>query len=85
MGDLKPEQLDAVIVVLKATLSEDGYQQVVDNMAGEETLNSGGRRGRVVFGKDEYYFSILGTPSVTEPWMWQFGGHHLAFNGSTTN
>ena len=82
MGDLKPEQLDAVIVVLKATLSEDGYQQVVDNMAGEETLNSGGRRGRVVFGKDEYYFSILGTPSVTEPWMWQFGGHHLAFNAT---
>ncbi len=82
MGDLKPEQFEAVMAVLKATLSVDGYQQVIDNMAGEETLNSGGRRGRVVFGKDEYYFSILGTPSVTEPWMWQFGGHHLAINAT---
>lgn len=82
MGDLKPEQFEAVMAVLKATLSMDGYQQVIDNMAGEETLNSGGRRGRVVFGKDEYYFSILGTPSVTEPWMWQFGGHHLAINAT---
>ena len=82
MGDLKPEQFDAVMAVLKTTLSADGYQQVVDNMAGEETLNSGGQRGRVVFGKDEYYFSILGTPSVSEPWMWQFGGHHLAINAT---
>ena len=82
MGDLKPAQFDAVMEVLKSTLSTDGYQQVIDNMAGEETLNTGGRRGRVVFGKDEYYFSILGTPSVTEPWMWQFGGHHLAVNAT---
>jgi hypothetical protein len=82
MGNLTPEQFDAVMAVLKSTLSSDGYQQIIDNMAGEETLNSGGQRGRVVFGKDEYYFSILGTPSVTEPWMWQFGGHHLAINAT---
>ncbi len=82
MGDLKPAQFDAVMAVLKGTLSADGYQQIIDNMAGEETLNSGGRRGRLVFGKDEYYFSILGTPSVAEPWMWQFGGHHLAINAT---
>ena len=82
MGDLKPVQFDAVMAVLKATLSTEGYQQVIDNMDGEETLNTGVRRGRVVFGKDEYYFSILGSPSVTEPWMLQFGGHHLAVNAT---
>ncbi len=82
MGDLKPDQFDAVMAVLEATLSADGYKQVVDNMAGEETLNDGGQRGRLLFGKDEYYFSILGTPSVSEPWMWQFGGHHLAINAT---
>jgi hypothetical protein len=32
------------------------------------------------FGKDNYYISILGTPSETKPWMLQFGGHHLAVN-----
>jgi hypothetical protein len=33
-----------------------------------------------IFGKDLYYLSILGTPSKTNPWMLQFGGHHLALN-----
>jgi hypothetical protein len=33
-----------------------------------------------MFGKDLFYISILGTPSETEPWMLQFGGHHLALN-----
>lgn len=33
-----------------------------------------------MFGKDLYYFSFLGVPSETTPWMLQFGGHHLALN-----
>ena len=33
-----------------------------------------------LFGKDLYYISILGTPSEKDPWMLQFGGHHLALN-----
>jgi hypothetical protein len=32
------------------------------------------------FGRDNYYLDLLGTPSLTEPWMIQFGGHHLAIN-----
>jgi hypothetical protein len=42
----------------------------------------GGARGGggVRFGEDEYYLAFLGTPSVTAPWMLQFGGHHLAIN-----
>ena len=40
----------------------------------------GGRGGGVVFGKDEYYVAILGTPSTSTPWMIQFGGHHLGIN-----
>ena len=27
-----------------------------------------------------YYISFLGKPSLTSPWMLQFGGHHLALN-----
>ena len=33
-----------------------------------------------IFGKDLYYISILGTPSEHNPWLLQFGGHHLALN-----
>ena len=32
------------------------------------------------FGKEFYYVSILGKPSEKDPWMLQFGGHHLALN-----
>jgi hypothetical protein len=40
----------------------------------------GGRTGGPNFGRDEYYLAFLGTPSLTEPWIIQFGGHHLALN-----
>ena len=36
--------------------------------------------GGAMFGKDLYYFSFLGMPSETAPWILQFGGHHLALN-----
>ncbi|MGA3189651.1 MAG: DUF3500 domain-containing protein [Bryobacteraceae bacterium] len=39
-----------------------------------------GPGGGLLFGKDLYFFSILGTPSEKNPWMLQFGGHHLALN-----
>jgi len=41
--------------------------------------NRGGGGG-LLFGKDLYFISILGTPSEKNPWMLQFGGHHLALN-----
>lgn len=40
----------------------------------------GMRMGSPNFGRDEYYLAFLGTPSLTEPWLIQFGGHHLAIN-----
>jgi hypothetical protein len=40
----------------------------------------GGGPGGLQFGKDLYYVSILGTPSEKNPWLLQFGGHHLALN-----
>jgi hypothetical protein len=39
-----------------------------------------GGGGGLLFGKDLYFLSILGTPSEKNPWMLQFGGHHLALN-----
>jgi hypothetical protein len=40
----------------------------------------GGRGGGPNFGRDNYYLALFGTPTLTEPWMIQFGGHHLAIN-----
>jgi Protein of unknown function (DUF3500) len=47
---------------------------------------SGGSGGRPPFSSDDmfgsnlYYISFLGKPSISTPWMLQFGGHHLALN-----
>ena len=48
-------------------------------MDADEILKNN-ERNNPMFGKDLYYISILGTPSEKDPWMLQFGGHHLALN-----
>jgi hypothetical protein len=96
VGDMTDAQRDAAFALLSNVLSRDGFKKITDIMNGDEVLKSrgggrtggrpgggargGGRGGGIVFGKDEYYMAILGTPSVTAPWMVQFGGHHLGIN-----
>jgi hypothetical protein len=29
---------------------------------------------------EQYFFSIFGTPSESQPWGWRFEGHHMSFN-----
>lgn len=78
MGDLAPAQREAVWRLLRATLSEKGYEKVVGIVRGDEVLKR--RGGNARFGEDEFFLSLLGQPSTTAPWMIQFGGHHLALN-----
>jgi hypothetical protein len=79
MGDLTRSQRDAALAVLAAALSPRGYEKVLQIVEGDEMLKTDGG-GRVIFGRDEYYIAFLGRPSATEPWMIQFGGHHLGLN-----
>jgi hypothetical protein len=80
MGDLTEAQRKAAMGLLAATLSKAGYEKVLAIMEGDEALKiASGARG-TMFGKDLFYISILGKPSVKDPWMLQFGGHHLALN-----
>jgi hypothetical protein len=95
MGDMTQQQRTAALALVSAALSREGYRKVTDIMNGDEVLKNsgggqtggrqgapgrGGRGGGVRFGLDEYYIALLGTPSMTAPWMLQFGGHHLAIN-----
>jgi hypothetical protein len=78
-GDMNDKQKAAVMAMLSAALSDNGVQQVVDNMNGDEYLRVNSKR-ETSFGSDQYFVSFLGEPSTTDPWMFQFGGHHLAIN-----
>jgi hypothetical protein len=83
MGDLTKQQRDAVQALLNAALSKSGAEKVVQIAEGDEMLKKaarGGPGGPAMFGRDEYYISLLGQPSAKEPWMIQFGGHHLGIN-----
>jgi hypothetical protein len=86
MGDLTKPQREAALAVVAAALSAQGYEKVTQIVEGDEQLKKGdrggggGRGGPAMFGQDEYYISFLGQPSTTEPWMIQFGGHHLGIN-----
>lgn len=40
----------------------------------------GGKGDAASFGRDNYFISLLGQPSASEPFMIQFGGHHLGIN-----
>jgi hypothetical protein len=95
MGDLSAAQREAAMNLLAAALSQQGLQKVKEIMEGDEVLRTsgmgpgggpppGGGRGpgggRLMFSRDEYYLALLGALSLTEPWMIQFGGHHLAIN-----
>src|SRR5579859_3087655 len=81
MGDLSEAQRKAAMGLLAAALSKRGYEKVLAIVAADEALKTaGGARGASMFGRDLFYISILGKPSVKDPWMLQYGGHHLALN-----
>lgn len=80
LGDLQPNQRGAAMQLLAAALSRMGYEKVVGIVESDEVLRKESSRNAPPFGRDEFFISFLGKPSLTEPWMIQFGGHHLALN-----
>ena len=79
LGELNAAQRSAALALVSSALSRKGFQKVQEIMEGDEALKTS-ERNNPLFGKDLYYISILGTPSEKDPWMLQFGGHHLALN-----
>ncbi len=93
LADLSKQQKSLAMDVLAAVLSKSGYQKVVDIMDGDQRLadeQARGGRGKAgpgrgnrpgpLFGADQYYLALFGKPSEKDPWMVQFGGHHLGLN-----
>jgi Protein of unknown function (DUF3500) len=79
LKDLNSVQRLAAMVLISSALSPKGFEKVEQIMEGDQVLK-GGEGTNPMFGKDLYYISILGKPSEKDPWMLQFGGHHLALN-----
>src|SRR4051794_35740437 len=78
-GEMTEAQRTAAMTLLSSTLSKRGFEKVQEIVQADETLKRN-ENNNAMFGKSLYFFSIMGTPSAKDPWMLQFGGHHLALN-----
>lgn len=81
LREMPAPQKEAAMNLLKVALSKRGYEKCLQIMAADDVFKqTAGARDDSLFGSDLYSVAILGTPSATKPWMFQFGGHHLAIN-----
>lgn len=78
LGALDDESLEAAMMVAKAALSDDGYQDFLGVIAADDYLNELG--GGSAYSSGKYYLAFFGDPDVSGDWMLQLGGHHLAYN-----
>lgn len=80
VGNMTAAQTNALYAMLRAVLSPEGYQKVIGIVEADEVLRTQSSGGNLVFGRTEHYVSFVGTPSLTNKYLLQFGGHHLAIN-----
>jgi hypothetical protein len=78
--EMSPSQREAGIAVLRAGLSARGLTQTRDIMRLNETLGELNGNDFEQYGEWKYHLTVMGTPSATEPWGWQFDGHHAIIN-----
>ena len=79
LSELQRANLDKLLGEL---LSEYGVKHVTYQLAAEDLLVQEGLFATMKYGSEYFYAAFLGEPSPVEPWMFQFGGHHLAINAT---
>jgi hypothetical protein len=78
--ELSSSQRDAGIALLRAGLSARGLKLTRDVMRLNETLGELNNNNFEEYGEWRYHLTVMGKPSATEPWGWQFDGHHMIIN-----
>lgn len=79
-NDLDDDQRIRANEMLQAILSEQGNRKITAIRGLENVLREIETDGRFVRDPQRYYFTVFGTPSLTEPWAFRFEGHHIALN-----
>ena len=80
IGELSAGQMDNLDKLIAVLFSEKGVKNIAYQSMAEDMLVADDRLGLMKYGSDYLSVAFLGTPSAREPWMFQFGGHHLALN-----
>ena len=79
LDEIDEELSDAILGVVKATVSPAGYAKIIDTMRINHFLGEL-TDGVVVLNQRSYNFIIFGEPSTTSAWGWSLYGHHLCLN-----
>ena len=64
--------------LLRSGLSARGYQKVTSIIELEDILKAIESGGKIARNKDEYLFSVFGTPAAKGRWGWRVEGHHIS-------
>ncbi len=83
--DFDEKQKNAAIALLRASLSDQGYQKANGIIELENVLKVLENRAPADNYRDplNYHISIFGNPSSTAEWGWRFEGHHISLNFSS--
>ncbi len=79
LKEMTKEQRILAFNLMQAALSAKGLQLSKDIMKTDQTLREL-NDDNPIYDEDLYFFTIMGKPSMTEPWGWQIDGHHLVIN-----
>ena len=79
LAELTPSQREKALALLQVSLSLKGFETARDIMRLNETVAElTGKPDE--YGEGLYWFTVMGTPSLDQPWGWQLDGHHLVIN-----
>ncbi|KAK2812252.1 hypothetical protein FQN50_001610 [Emmonsiellopsis sp. PD_5] len=79
LDELSDEIATAILGVLEASLSPEGYTKALSAMRINHFLGELCNMPRIM-NKYSYNFLLFGTPSTVEPWGWSLYGHHLCLS-----
>ncbi len=79
LQEMTQQQKQLACNLLKVSLSAKGFETAKNIMILNEVLGQLTNKPSE-YGRELYWFSFMGQPSATEPWGWQFEGHHLIIN-----
>ncbi|MGA9769948.1 MAG: DUF3500 domain-containing protein [Blastocatellia bacterium] len=77
--EMTSAQREAAFGLMRASLSVRGMELTRNIMRLNETLAEL-TNDHEFMGEWMYFITIMGKPSATEPWGWQFDGHHAIIN-----
>ncbi|MFF0222896.1 DUF3500 domain-containing protein [Streptomyces sp. NPDC004629] len=85
LDDLRPEQREAALAVVKQCLSPSGYELLRKSMLVNQAMGQLFNIYTDTFREWALWFTIFGTPSTDQPWGLQLMGTHIDVNCTIVN